>query len=109
MFVWLNSLWITIKGRYDHSKQNKQIVQKVQNQEWFHIIHGQNCRAKVSKSGRHADPRLRKIFHKILAFERKTVKITNYQLIFFQSVIHSDQTKISLSSSLSRLTLNPRH
>ena len=39
---------------------------------------------RVSKSGRHADARLHKIFHKLremLAFERKTVKITSFNLI----------------------------
>ena len=40
---------------------------------------------RVSKSGRHADARLRIIFHKlrkILDFECKTVKITSFNLIF---------------------------
>ena len=39
---------------------------------------------RVSKSGRHTDARLRKIFHnqwKILAVERKTVNITSFNLI----------------------------
>ena len=39
---------------------------------------------RVSKSGRHADARLRKIFHnmrKVLAFECDTVKITSFNLI----------------------------
>ena len=37
-----------------------------------------------SKTGRHTDARLRKIFHnlrKILAFEHKAVKITSFNLI----------------------------
>ena len=39
---------------------------------------GNRNKCKVSKSGRHTDTRLRKIFHnllKILAFKRKTVKL----------------------------------
>ena len=39
---------------------------------------------RVSKSGRHTDMHLRKMFHnvrKILPFERKTVKITSFNLI----------------------------
>ena len=39
---------------------------------------------RVSKSGRHADARLRKIIHnlrKMMAFERKTVEITSFNLI----------------------------
>ena len=50
-----------------------------------HRMQGPDLLSRISKSGRHTDARLRKIFHnlrKILAFERKTVNITYLNLIF---------------------------